>query len=225
MGPARYWDDPDADLERTVDIPVPTAVRAGFEPTPREFAILEEVIHALRMVGAVLAAISGVIALVYAQAAGPDLRRAIAATGLVLAPGVLYLVAAAGLVRRRYWAWVMSATVTAMLMLTLLGLAVSLVAGMSEPTEALVLVPLSMLFAMPSLLLIYMLRARSVIRDAELLVGSGFDVLPAHQDEAAAESPPPPPPIALQLKPDDSGTTSPSPAPPVPSPPTPPPRS
>jgi hypothetical protein len=216
MGAAQYWDDPDADLERTVDLPVPPTVRARFEPTPREVAILEEVVHALRMIGVVLAVISGVIALTFAQAAGPDLRRAVALTGLVLAPGVLYLVAAAGLVRRRYWAWVMSATVTGVMMLALLGFAMSVVAGMTEPVEAFVLVPLALLLAMPSLILAYMLRARPVIRDAELLVGSGFDVLPAHQDEAAAESPPPPSPLAAELKPDDSGTTSPSPAPPAP---------
>src|SRR5689334_22881273 len=164
MGPARYWDDPDADLERTVDIPIPPAVSAGFEPTPREFAILEEVVHALRMVGGVLAVVAGLVVMVLAQQGGRDFRRAVVLTGLLLPPGVLYLVAAAGLVRRRYWAWVMSAVVTAVIMLVLFGLAVFMIDGMEEPAEALVLVPLAMLFAMPSLLLLYMLRARPVIR-------------------------------------------------------------
>lgn len=224
MGPARFWDDPDADLERTVDLPVPPAVRDRFEPTPREIAVLQEVIEAIRVVG-VLLVVGGLLALFGMKATlGAKVRPAAMITGLVTLPGALYVVASAGLTARRYWAWVMSLAVTTLLMATVFGLATYLVMGMREPVEALGLFPLALVFAMPSLILLYMLRARPVIRDAELLVGMGFDVLPAHPNDAAAESPPPPP-LGVQLKPDDSGITSPSPAPPAPSPPTPPPRS
>jgi hypothetical protein len=220
MGPARFWDDPDADLDKTVDLRVPPAVRARFEPTPREIAILEEVIHALRMVGLLLLC-GGMLTL---PAFDGRVRWAMMVNALVTFPGGLYLVASFGLLARRYWAWVMSLAVTTLLMLVIFAIALYQVAQMSEPGEALVLVPLALLFAMPSLILLYMLRARPVIRDAQLLVGSGFDVVPLHENDTAAESPPPPP-LAVQLKPADSGATSPSPAPPAPSPPTPPPRS
>jgi hypothetical protein len=222
MGPARFWDDPDADLQRTVDLPLPPAVRRRFEPTPREFAILREVIDAIRLVGALLV-VGGLFAVFGMRASlGARVRPAAMVTGLVTLPGALYVVASLGQTARRYWAWVMSLVVTVLLMATLLGVGVYFVAfapGAGAPT---LVVPVALYFSMPGLILLYMLRALPVVRDAELLSGNGFLVLPANK-KAAAESPPPP--LAVQIKPEDSSATSPSPAPPAPWPPTPPPRS
>lgn len=180
MGAARYWDDPEADLEETIDLPVPGDVRAGFEPRPTAYAILREVIDAIRLVGTLLAVFGGPVAwLLVPRGGAAPLRVVGLIAGLVVIPGVLYLVAAAGLMRRRYWAWTMGLIVTVLLMLTLLGLGVYFVAFSSRPEAVGFVVPTAIYFSMPVLILLYMVRALPVIRDAELLVRTGFNVLPA----------------------------------------------
>jgi hypothetical protein len=98
-------------------------------------------------------------------------------TGLVTVPGVLYLAASVGLVRRRYWAWVMSFAVTVLLIVALVVtfgvIAVRVHNGFGF------LVPGVLYVLMPCLILAYMLRALPVVREAELLGAKGFNVLPA----------------------------------------------
>jgi len=107
-------------------------------------------------------------------------------TSLAVIPGALYLVAAEGLVRRRYWAWVMSLLVTVILMITILGAGYYFIAvvvpynaapGVDANADGFVF-PILLYFSMPSLILVYMLPALPVIREAELLTFTGFSVLP-----------------------------------------------
>jgi hypothetical protein len=221
MGPARYWDDPDADLERTVDLTVPPAVRARFEPTPGEDAPLDELAHAIIMIGLLLV-ILGMVALIgFASHAPSPLRLAIVVTGLFTLPGALYVVASIGLTWRQFWAWVLTVVVTLLLLGTLLCTAVYL-ASTGEPESLFMLLPTAFYFLIPCVILHYAMRALSVIREARMLDRLGFDVLPANDDAAEDQ----PPPRAVSLDDSDPGEpTSPSPAPPAPSRPPPPPRS
>src|SRR3954453_13211558 len=104
MGAARYWDDPEADLEETVDLPLPPTFRPRPQPAPPATAVrmLKEVIDAIRAVGGVLVFGGLLIILSFGGAGRNFLRVAIPITSLAIIPGALYLVAAAGLVRRRY---------------------------------------------------------------------------------------------------------------------------
>lgn len=151
---------------------------ARFEPTQREIAILGEVIDALRLVGALLVLVGLSAALDYVGRGQWLSIRFGLITGVVTVPGVLYLIGAIGLKRRHSWAWGMSLTVTVLLMVTIV--AVGVYAMFFGPARALSLAcPALVYLAMPTSILIYMLRARPVIRDAELLVTKGFNVLPA----------------------------------------------
>jgi hypothetical protein len=142
---------------------------------PRAVTILEEVIDAIRLVG-VLLAVGGV--LVSGRIANLrmlfDPKLALV-TGLVTIPGVLYLVAAAGLVKRRYWAWVMSLAVTVLLIVALIA-AFAVVAWRDAKMRSFV-VPGALYVSMPGLILAYMVRALPVVREAELLGTKGFNVL------------------------------------------------
>lgn len=220
MGAARYWDDPDADLEETTDLPLPPSVRAQLdEPPPPALRVLKEVIDAIRMVGGVLV-VGGLGAIVASlgRSSRDFIHIAVPATSVAVIPGVLYLVAAAGLVRRRYWAWVMSLLVTIVLMLVILAVgiyALAVVAPRSAGPSGEIhasgcVCPTLLYFSMPSLILLYMVRALPVIREAELLTFTGFNVLP---------------PVRVQPLDPPAEPTSPAPAPPAPWPPTPPPRS
>lgn len=187
MGAARYWDDPEADLEETIDLPLPPSVRTRPDPPPIALRMLKEVIDAIRLVGGVLV-VGGLGVIVFnLDKSGRDFAHiAIPMTSLAVIPGTLYLVAAEGLVRRRYWAWVMSLLVTIILMLAILGAGYYFIAvvvpynaapGVDANAGGFVF-PILLYFSMPSLILIYMLRALPVIREAELLTFTGFNVLP-----------------------------------------------
>jgi hypothetical protein len=188
MGAARYWDDPEADLEETIDLPLPASVRVRPDPPPVALRIFKEVVDAIRLVGGVLV-VGGLGVIVFNLGkSGRDFAHvAIPITSLAVIPGALYLVAAEGLAqRRRYWAWVMSLLVTIILMLAILGAGYYFIAvvvprnagpGGTANMEALVF-PIVLYFSMPSLIMVYMLRALPVIREAELLTYTGFHVLP-----------------------------------------------
>jgi hypothetical protein len=218
MGAARYWDDPDADLEETTDLPLPPDLRAELgTPPPPALRVLEEVISALRMVGVVLAV--GGLGVIFANLGrtGRDfIHIAVPFASLAVIPGALYLVAAEGLVRRRYWAWVMSLLVTVVLMVAILGVGCYLLAVLGprragpsgEINASGYVCPTLLYFSMPSLILLYMVRALPVIREAELLTSKGFNVLP------------PVPVQPLDSSDEPSPTTSRGPAPPAPWPPT-----
>jgi hypothetical protein len=220
MGPARFWDDSDADLERTVDLPVPPAVRARFEPVPGDDAPLDQLAHAIIMVGGVMITL-GLTALLISAGGGSRLRPTIFVTGLFTLPGGLYVVASIGVTWRQFWAWVLTVAVTLLLLGTLLCTGVYL-AATGEPESLLMLLPLGFYFLIPCVILHYTMRALPVIREVRMLDRLGFDVLPVNDD--AAEDQPPPRAISLDQS-DAAGPTSPWPAPPAPSPPTPPPRS
>ncbi|HEY7119084.1 MAG TPA: hypothetical protein VH475_21010 [Tepidisphaeraceae bacterium] len=207
-----------------IEVPIgvePEAQR--FEPTPRQLRIFREVIDAIRFVGIVLVVVGVIVAGVMVEKRGAMARRAPPVAGLVAAPGLLYLVAAVGLSRRRYWAWVMSLIVTVLLMVALLATCVYFAAFARAGASAGLACPTVMYFSMPCLILLYMLRAVPVVRDAGLLVRKGFHVLPAAV--AAGRAPAESSPQVVVLKPGEAAdVTSPSPSPPAPSPPTPPPR-
>jgi hypothetical protein len=171
-------DEPIDYFEESLDLCVPPRAKvAPFGPTPRDHAILREVIDGIRLVGAVLAVGGGVATFSLASQGGAMLRLAGPVAGLIVVPGVLYLIAAAGLVRRRYWAWAMSLMVTVLLMLTLVGVGVYFVA-FGDAKGAGFVCPTAVYFAMPVCILVYMARALPVVRDGELLVNKGFHVLP-----------------------------------------------
>src|SRR4051812_26604234 len=134
MGAARYWDDPDADLEETTDLPLPESVRAALEPPPSAaLRVLGEVINAIRLVGGVLAVAGLGVLVANLNKTGRDfVHVAVPVTSLAVIPGALYVVAAEGLIRRRYWAWVMSLLVTIVLMVAILGVAYYFAAVLSS---------------------------------------------------------------------------------------------
>jgi hypothetical protein len=222
MGPARFWDDPDADLDKTVDLPVPPAVRARFEPVPGEDAPLDQLAHAINLIGLVLITLGLAALLVFSGDRGSRLRPTIVVTGLFTLPGALYVVASVGLTCRQLWAWLMTLVVTLILLSTLVCTGVYL-AATGEPDRLLVLLPTAFYFPIPCVILHYAMRARPYTREAWRRAQRAFDGRPATVVAAA----PQPPPRAVSFdQPDGAGkTTSPSPAPPAPWPPTPPPRS
>jgi len=184
MGAARYWDDPEADLEETIDLPLPARVRTHPDPPPDALRVLKEVIDAIRMAGFVLAVGGlGVIVSNLGKSGRDLVHVAVPVVSLAVIPGALYLVAAEGLIRRRYWAWVMSLMVTVILMLAILAGGYYFMAFVApRPPGGEMnygfLYPILLYFSMPCLIMLYMLRALPVIREAELLTFTGFNVLP-----------------------------------------------
>lgn len=110
--------------------------------------------------------------------------------GLVTVPGVLYLIGSIGLARRRYWAWVMSLSVTVLLIVALL--AGMIVIACTNPNGTQVFCPGAFYLLMPVLILGFMLRTLSVLREAELLRMKGFMILPVARHVAEDDAPPPP---------------------------------
>src|SRR3954468_1345704 len=133
MGAAQFWDDPDADLERTVDLLCPRAARRRFDPRPREQRLLDEVTEAIRFVGVMLVACGLIGLLAVAGLNGAPRYTAVVVTGLVTVPGALYVVASFGLAARRHWAWVTSLVVTLVLMAALGGFGIYVAAFASGP--------------------------------------------------------------------------------------------
>jgi hypothetical protein len=147
-----------------------------FDPTPRAVKLLHEVIDALRLVGMLLAAGGVVVTSRIIDLRDPITPRVAAVTGLVTVPGVLYVIGSIGLSRRRYWAWVMSLSVTVLLIVALL--ASMIVIACISPNGTQVFCPGFFYLLMPVLILCYMLRTLPVLREAELLGMKGFMILP-----------------------------------------------
>jgi NADH:ubiquinone oxidoreductase subunit K len=160
-----------------------------FDPTPRAVKLLHEVIDALRLVGILLAAGGIVVTSRIINLSDPITPRVAAVTGLVTVPGVLYLIGSIGLARRRYWAWVMSLSVTVLLIVA--QLAVMIVIACTSRGGAQVFCPGFFCVLMPVLILAYMLRTLPVLRQAELVGMKGFMILPVARHAAADEVPRP----------------------------------
>jgi hypothetical protein len=160
-----------------------------FETTPRHLEVLREVIDALRLVG-VLLSIGGIFftSRIF-DFRDPINPRVAAVTGLVTIPGVLYVIASVGLTRRRYWAWVMSLIVTVLLIVALL--ATMIVVTCLNDRGGQIFIPGIFYLLMPVLILIYMLRALPVLREAELLDTKGFIVLPVARHSESTTPPEP----------------------------------
>jgi len=160
-----------------------------FDPTPRAVRLLHEVIGALRLVGILLAIGGVVVTSRIINLSDPITPRVAAVTGLVTVPGMLYLIGSIGLARRRYWAWVMSLSVTVLLIVALL--AGMIVIACTNPNGTQVFCPGAFYLLMPVLILGYILRTLPVLREAELLGMKGFMILPVAR-HAAGDVPPPP---------------------------------
>jgi len=162
-----------------------------FDPTPRAVTLLHEVIDALRLVGMLLAVGGIAVTSRMINLRDPITPRVAAVTGLVTVPGVLYLIGSIGLARRRYWAWVMSLSVTVLLIVA--QVVVMVVIACINPAGIQVFCPGFFCVLMPVLILGYMLRTLPVLREAELLGMKGFMMLPVAR-HSPDDAPPPPPP-------------------------------
>ena len=147
-----------------------------FDPTPRAVKLLREVIDALRLVGMLLAIGGVVVTSRIINLSDPITPRVAGVTGLVTVPGILYVIGSIGLARRRYWAWVMSLSVTVLLIVALL--ASMLVIACTHPNGTQIFCPGVFYLLMPALILTYMLHTLPVLREAELLGVKGFMILP-----------------------------------------------
>jgi drug/metabolite transporter (DMT)-like permease len=161
-----------------------------FDPTPRAVKLLHEVIDALRLVGILLAVGGIVVTSRMMNLRDPITPRVAAITGLVTVPGVLYLIGSIGLARRRYWAWVMSLSVTVLLIVA--QVVVMIVIACISPEGSQIFCPGFFCVLMPVLILCYMLRTLPVLREAELLGMKGFMILPVAR-HALDDGPLPPP--------------------------------
>lgn len=110
--------------------------RAQFDGLARQ-RHLDKTVRETRLIGILFAAIGGIAIL----AAMQDSRRTptpfLAGMSVMLvAPGVLYVLAGVFLKRRRYWAWMTTVVMTVLLLLAVIILSVGLIAAMIRSNNA-----------------------------------------------------------------------------------------
>jgi hypothetical protein len=150
------------------------------DPRDRREKIVREVVDAIRMMGFFLVLGGGVTTISMADRSTILSPKLALITGLVTVPGVLYLVAAWALARRRYWGWVMGFSVTTLLILALIAITIALLCS-NSPGRFIAMIPMALYISMPSLILIYMLRGLAVVREAQSLEQKGFIIVPRVQ--------------------------------------------
>jgi len=93
-----------------------------FEPTVRQQRVFSEVIDALWFLGLLLFLGGGAVTIGLLNKGKVMLHVAALVTALATVPGALYVVAAVGLKRRRYWAWVATSVLTWVSLVVAVGL-------------------------------------------------------------------------------------------------------